>query len=69
MSKDRLLRIINNNNNENRNSTLKSKILYEPTRDSLFKSRRNKIKISLYIPSKKKLLKSKIKVIIKILYD
>ena len=33
MSKDRLLRIINNNNKENINSIFKSKSLYEPTRD------------------------------------
>ena len=67
-SEDRLLRIINNNNKENRNSIFKSKRLYELARDSLFKLKRNKFKRSLYAPSKKTLFKAKIKEIRKILY-
>ena len=63
MSKDRLLRIINNNNKKNENS------LYDPTRDCLFKSKWNKIKRIFYTPLKKKPLKSKIKEIIKIIHN
>ena len=47
MSKEKLLRITSNKNKENRNSIVKSKSLYEPTRRSLFKSKRDKIKKGL----------------------
>ena len=64
MSKDRLLRIVNNSNKRNRNSIFKlkrdkiKKSLYKPTRNSLFKLKRKKeIKTSLYKLSKKKLFK------------
>ena len=59
MSKDRSLRMINKNNKKNRNSIFKSNSLYELTRDSLFKSKRNKVKKGLYSPSKKETLNQK----------
>ena len=58
MLKDKLIRVINNNE-RNRKSLFKSKKeetkkgLYKPTRNSTFKLKREKIKRSLYRPAKK----------------
>ena len=64
ISKDKLLRIINNNHGD-RKSLLKSKneetkkSPYKPTRNSRFKSKREKIKKSLHKPAKKIFLNQK----------
>ena len=69
MPNNKLLRMIdkkNNNNNNNNNksdtrSPFKSKKgLYKPTRNSIFKLKREKIKKSLYKPARKNIFKSKI---------
>ena len=76
--KDKLLRIINNNNKRDKNSFFKSKKeetkkgLYKPTKNNknnTFKSKRKEIKKSLMKPSKKKILESIIKEIKEIFYD
>ena len=53
-----------------RKSIFKSnKFLYKPTRNRLFKLKREKIKKSLYKPAKKNLFKSKIEEIKEIIHD
>ena len=76
MPKDKLLGIINNNNNKgDRKSLFKlkkeetKKSLYKPTRNSLFKLKREKVKKNLNKPAKKNLYKLKIKKVRKILYE
>ena len=77
MPKDKLLGIINNNNNNkgDRKSLFKlkkeetKKSLYKPTRNSLFKLKREKTKKNHNKPEKKYLFKSKIQKVNKICYD
>ena len=68
MPNNKLLGMIdkkNNNNNNNNKSDTRSpfkskKGLYKPTRNSIFKLKREKIKKSFYKPARKNLFKSKI---------
>ena len=73
MSKDKLLRIINNKRDRKSVFKLKKeeakKSLYKSTTNSLFKSKRKKRKKSLHKPSKKNIFKLEIKKIIKSLHD
>ena len=74
MPKDKLLRIINNNKKKNRNSIFKSKRgnkkVFMSQQKIVFLNRTyGKLKRVFTCQQKKKLFKTKIKEIIKILYD